>query len=65
MLGVNEDVEINSSNTENLQESLNHANFGNIRAEDDVNIDRGVATEADLNNINQFIISKQRNKIRS
>jgi hypothetical protein len=55
MLGVNEDVEINSSNTENLQESLNHANFGNIRAEDYVNIDRGVATETDLNDINQFI----------
>jgi hypothetical protein len=49
MLGVNEDVEVNSNNTVNLQEALNHANFGNIRAEDYVNIDMDVATETDLN----------------
>jgi hypothetical protein len=49
MLGGNEDVEINSNNSENLQEALNHANFGNIRAEDNANIDVDVTTEADLN----------------
>jgi beta-N-acetylglucosaminidase len=68
MLGVNEDVEVNNSNnTENLQEALNHANFGNIRAEYYVYIDMDVATEADLNDINQFFEDhrQQRNKIRS
>jgi hypothetical protein len=59
MLGVNEDVEISSNNTENLQEALNYANFGNIRAEDYVKIDMDVATEADLNDINQFIEDQQ------
>jgi hypothetical protein len=59
MLGGNEDVEINSNNTENLQEALNRANFGNIMAEDYVNIDLDVKTEADLNNINQFIEDHQ------
>jgi hypothetical protein len=44
---------INSNNTENLQEALNRANFGNIMAED------YVKTEADLNNINQFIEDNQ------
>jgi hypothetical protein len=55
----NEDVEINSNNTENLQEALNRANFGNIMAEDYVNVDVDVKTEADLNNINQFIEDHQ------
>jgi hypothetical protein len=59
MLGVNEDVKINSSNTKNLQEALNHAHFGNIRPEDYVSIDMDVATEADLNDINQFIEGHQ------
>jgi transcriptional regulator of heat shock response len=58
-LGVNEVVEINSNNTENLQEALNHANFDNIRATVHVNIDMDVATEADLNRINQFIEAHQ------
>jgi hypothetical protein len=67
MLGVNEDVEINSNNTKNLQEALNTANFGNIRAEDYVNLDMDVATEADLNEKTSLLrsISKQRNKIKS
>jgi hypothetical protein len=51
MLGVNEDVEINSNNTKNLHEAPNHANFGNIMAEDYVNIDMDVSTEANLNDI--------------
>jgi hypothetical protein len=55
MLGVNEDVEINSNDTENLHEALHHANFGSIRAEDYVSTDMDVATEADLNDIMQFI----------
>jgi glycyl-tRNA synthetase beta subunit len=59
MLGGNEDVEIISNNTENLQEALNDANFGNIRAEDYVNIDVDVTTEADLNDINHFIEDHQ------
>jgi hypothetical protein len=58
-LGGNEDVEINSNNTENLHEALNRANFGNIMAEDYVNIDVNVKSEADLNNINQFIEDHQ------
>jgi hypothetical protein len=48
-----------SNNTENLQEALNRANFGNIMAEDYVNIDVDVKTEADLNKINQFIEDHQ------
>jgi hypothetical protein len=59
LLGGNEDVEINSNNTENLQEALNRANFGNIMVEDYVNIDADIKTEADLNNINQFIEDHQ------
>jgi hypothetical protein len=59
MLGGNEDVEINSNNTKSLQEALNHANFSNIRAEDYVNIDVDVTTEADLNDINHFIEDHQ------
>jgi hypothetical protein len=59
MLGCNEDVDINSNNTENLQEALSHANFGNIRAEDYVNIDVNVTTESDLNDINHFIEDHQ------
>jgi endonuclease III-like uncharacterized protein len=51
MLDVNEDV-INNNNTKNLQEALHHANFGNIKAEDYVNIDMDVATETNLNDIN-------------
>jgi hypothetical protein len=58
MFGVNEDVEINGNNAENLQEALYHANFSNIGA-DYVNIDMDVATEADLNDINQFIEDHQ------
>jgi transcriptional regulator of heat shock response len=54
-LGVNEDVEVNSNNTENLQEALNHADFGSNRATVHVNINMDVATETDLNRINQFI----------
>jgi replicative superfamily II helicase len=59
ILGGNENVEINSNDTENLQEALNHANFGNIRAEDYVNIDVDATTEADLNDINHFIEDHQ------
>jgi hypothetical protein len=58
-LGGNEDIEINSNNTENLQEALNHANFGNIKAEDYVNIDVDITTETDLNDINHFINDHQ------
>jgi hypothetical protein len=50
----NDDVEMNSNNIKSLQQALNHANFSNIRAEDYVNIDMEVATEADLNDINLF-----------
>jgi transcriptional regulator of heat shock response len=38
---------------------VNHANFDNIRATVHVNIDMDVATEADLNRINQFIEDHQ------
>jgi hypothetical protein len=55
ILGVNEDVEVNSNNTENLQDALNHADFGSNRETVHVNINTDVATEADLNHINQFI----------
>jgi hypothetical protein len=54
MFGVNEDAEINGNNTEYLQLALNHATFGNIRAEDYVNIYMDVTTDLNLNDINQF-----------
>jgi hypothetical protein len=59
VFGVNEDVEINGNNADNLQEALYHATFSNIGAEDYVNTDMDVATEANLNGINQFIEDHQ------
>jgi hypothetical protein len=42
MLGVNEDVEINSNDTENLQEALHRANVGSVRAGAHVSTDMDI-----------------------